>query len=140
MKITVDKCVVSQTPMSCTVCTSCGALVFFLLQRTEEREWLAQYYEESRSLPLSVERQKALLNHLIKSQTLDLFLAKKFINLKRYGAEGAESMMGFFQEVFSVASTGQSSATCRHSLVMSLSSASIIIMKTVKSCHCLQLE
>lgn len=85
----------------------CGTLTLETahMMRTEEREWLAQYYEESRSLPLSVERQKALLNHLIKSQTLDLFLAKKFINLKRYGAEGAESMMGFFQEVFSVAST-----------------------------------
>ena len=76
-------------------------------QSTEEKAWLAQHYEESRRLPLSEDTQKTLLGHLIRSQSLDLFLAKKFQTLKRYGAEGAEAMMGFFQEAFSAASAGE---------------------------------
>ena len=49
---------------------------------------------------MSQERQKSLASHLVKSQTLDNFLAKKFVTMKRYGAEGAESMLAVFEEVF----------------------------------------
>ena len=42
---------------------------------------------------------------LIRSEVFDNFLNKKF-GLKGYGGEGAESMMGFFQEVFLRASEG----------------------------------
>ena len=75
-----------------------------LSQDTEEREWLVQQYEETRHLPLSSERQKTLMDQLVRSQTFDLFLAKKFVTLKRYGGEGAEAMMGFFLETFASAS------------------------------------
>ena len=37
---------------------------------------------------------------LISSQAFDNFLAKKFPTVKRYGGEGAESMMVFFDELF----------------------------------------
>ena len=40
-----------------------------------------------------------LAKSLTKSQTFDHFLAKKFSTVKRYGAEGAEGMMAFFDEV-----------------------------------------
>lgn len=33
-------------------------------------------------------------------QAFDNFLAKKFPTVKRYGAEGAESMLAFFDELF----------------------------------------
>lgn len=33
-------------------------------------------------------------------QEFDHFLATKFATVKRYGGEGAESMMGFFYELF----------------------------------------
>lgn len=45
------------------------------------------------------ENKLRLARHLIQSQTVDNFLAKKFGTLKRYGAEGAESIMAFFDEV-----------------------------------------
>jgi len=35
-----------------------------------------------------------------KTQEFDHFLATKFATVKRYGGEGAESMMGFFDELF----------------------------------------
>lgn len=52
------------------------------------------------------ETQIALATELIKSQAFDNFLATKFVTLKRYGCEGAESMMGFFMELLNVASQG----------------------------------
>jgi 2-oxoglutarate dehydrogenase complex dehydrogenase (E1) component-like enzyme len=35
-----------------------------------------------------------------RSQNFDNFLATKFSNVKRYGGEGAEAMIGFFTELF----------------------------------------
>lgn len=44
---------------------------------------------------------------LLKSQCFDQFLAKKFTSLKRYGGEGCESMMVFFNEVFKLSAGGK---------------------------------
>lgn len=33
-------------------------------------------------------------------QAFDHFLANKFVNVKRYGGEGGESMMAIFEEIF----------------------------------------
>lgn len=41
---------------------------------------------------------------LFLSQEFDHFLATKFATVKRYSAEGAESMMGFFFELFRLVS------------------------------------
>lgn len=40
---------------------------------------------------------------MLQSQTFDNFLAIKFVSVKRYGGEGAESMMAFFYEFFRLA-------------------------------------
>ena len=42
-----------------------------------------------------------LSKNIDRSQNFDNFLATKFSNVKRYGGEGAEAMMGFFTELFS---------------------------------------
>ena len=75
-------------------------------QCTEEREWLAWRHEETKSRPLSEVKQRSLLDDMIRSQAFDNFLSKKFGTLKRYGAEGAEAMMGFFLETFTAAAAG----------------------------------
>ena len=72
---------------------------FCQFQSAEERHWLVKHYELNRDRVLSCENKLRLVNHLIQSQTFDNFLAKKFSTLKRYGAEGAESMMAFFDQV-----------------------------------------
>lgn len=33
-------------------------------------------------------------------QVFDYFLVNKFVNVKRYGGEGGESMMVIFEEIF----------------------------------------
>ncbi|XP_064622382.1 2-oxoadipate dehydrogenase complex component E1-like [Lineus longissimus] len=81
----------------------CGtvAVEFQQLQSLEEREWFAQRYEETRHEPIPPERKVALAKLMLKCQAYDHFLASKFPTVKRYGGEGAESMMMFFEEVFS---------------------------------------
>ena len=68
-------------------------------QSAEEKQWLVEHYESNRDRVLSDQVKLRLVEHLVRSQTLDNFLAKKFATLKRYGAEGAESMMAFFDQV-----------------------------------------
>lgn len=48
---------------------------------------------------LTEECKIRLALELIRSQAFDNFLANKFTGLKRYGGEGAESMMAFFSEI-----------------------------------------
>ena len=48
-----------------------------------------------------------MAEQLVKCQTFDRFLAKKFGTVKRYGAEGAESMIIFFDEVLSKCGKGK---------------------------------
>ncbi len=60
---------------------------------------MVRYYEENRNRQLSEEKKIRLAKHLVRSQEFDTFMAKKFATVKRYGAEGAESMMAFIDEV-----------------------------------------
>ena len=48
----------------------------------------------------------AIAEEMLKSQAFDQFLAIKYVSLKRYGGEGAESMMAFFHEFFRLSSNG----------------------------------
>lgn len=65
-----------------------------------EKEWLIENYERIMSETVPKETQIEIAELLLKSQAWDNFLATKFTTVKRYGAEGAESMMAFFRELF----------------------------------------
>ncbi|KAL0103441.1 hypothetical protein PUN28_017599 [Cardiocondyla obscurior] len=73
---------------------------FSHLETEEEREWFAENLETTLAEPLSDETRKTIATEMLKSQAFDNFLAIKFVSQKRYGAEGAESMMAFFHEFF----------------------------------------
>lgn len=66
----------------------------------DEKEWWNQEIENASSTGLDTETRRNLAKDLIKSQVFDNFLAAKFVTVKRYGGEGAESMMGFYTELF----------------------------------------
>ncbi|KAG7281034.1 hypothetical protein CRUP_016666 [Coryphaenoides rupestris] len=70
------------------------------LSTLQEREWLADRFEELRKQTFSAEEKRRLAAIMLESQEFDHFLATKFATVKRYGGEGAESMMGFFDELF----------------------------------------
>ena len=74
-------------------------LLNFDPQSDSEREWLVQHYEENRHSPITSDHQQRSAKYLLQSQAFDVFLAKKFGSVKRYGAEGAESMFVFFDEM-----------------------------------------
>lgn len=80
----------------------CGPIgvEFLHLENREERTWFAWRFEKLRNEELTKEEKACLGSELLKSQVFDNFLAKKFSTVKRYGGEGAESMMGFYNELF----------------------------------------
>lgn len=74
-------------------------MIYLFSQEEEEREWFSNRMEQSIEDSLTKEDKIRLALELIRSQAFDHFLASKFPGLKRYGGEGAESMMGFFAEL-----------------------------------------
>ena len=64
-----------------------------------EKEWLLKEFEVSRHTISSSNTKKRLARLLITCEIFDNFLAKRFGSVKRYGAEGAESMMAFFLQL-----------------------------------------
>lgn len=70
------------------------------LSSLEEKEWFADRFEELKKKSFSTEERRQLAKIMLESQEFDHFLATKFATVKRYGGEGAESMMGFFYELF----------------------------------------
>lgn len=76
---------------------------FMHLETEEEIEWFGNRMETLVTEPLRNDIKQEIAIELLKSQTFDNFLANKFAGLKRYGGEGAESMMAFFIEFFRIA-------------------------------------
>ncbi|KAK3525691.1 hypothetical protein QTP70_005847 [Hemibagrus guttatus] len=70
------------------------------LQSLEERVWLTDRFEELKKESFTAEERRQLAKLMLESQEFDHFLGIKFATVKRYGGEGAESMMGFFFELF----------------------------------------
>ena len=62
-------------------------------------------YVTNRGSLITDNERKRLAEEMLKSQNFDNFLATKFSNVKRYGGEGAEAMMGFFVELLDNANT-----------------------------------
>uniref|UniRef100_A0ABM5GGT1 2-oxoadipate dehydrogenase complex component E1 n=2 Tax=Pogona vitticeps TaxID=103695 RepID=A0ABM5GGT1_9SAUR len=74
------------------------------LSDMQERDWIAKRLEELKQEAFSTEEKKSLSKLMLESQVFDHFLATKFATVKRYGGEGAESMMGFFHELLKMCS------------------------------------
>lgn len=82
--------------------TYCGetSIEFAYIESEHEREWLVNNYENAISnTTISAERKIEILESLLKSQAWDNFLGTKFPTVKRYGGEGAETMMAFFHQI-----------------------------------------
>lgn len=90
--------------------TYCGnvSIEFAYIESEHEREWLVENYEKFVSnADVSIDIKKDILELLLKSQTWDNFLATKFPSVKRYGGEGAESMMSFFRQLMLLAAQNE---------------------------------
>uniref|UniRef100_A0A182M1G0 Transketolase-like pyrimidine-binding domain-containing protein n=1 Tax=Anopheles culicifacies TaxID=139723 RepID=A0A182M1G0_9DIPT len=80
-------------------CGTCSIELGFI-ESEEEREWLAGRYEQLFQHEPTVSERREIAELMLKSQAFDQFLAVKFPTVKRYGGEGAESMMAFYWELF----------------------------------------
>lgn len=71
------------------------------IESEAKRDWVISNYERIRCQEsVSDAERKEIAALLIKSQAWDNFLATKFPTVKRYGGEGAESMLAFFRQLF----------------------------------------
>ncbi|XP_036324066.1 probable 2-oxoglutarate dehydrogenase E1 component DHKTD1 homolog, mitochondrial isoform X2 [Rhagoletis pomonella] len=88
----------------------CGDTIsaeFHYIESLEEREWLAHHFErlvaghqqQDAEFTISNDARRQIAELLIKSQTWDNFMAIRFASVKRYGGEGAESLLAFYWQL-----------------------------------------
>lgn len=83
----------------------CG-LEYNHLGNADEINWLTCKWEElNENFSLSNEQEIDVAKLLLKCEQFDHFLAAKFPTTKRYGCEGAESMLIVFDELLKLAQT-----------------------------------
>ncbi|CAG8608971.1 10192_t:CDS:10 [Paraglomus brasilianum] len=82
----------------------CGrvAYEFMHVPDASERRWFAHMVESQTTKPLATEQKRRIFELLTRSEVFDQFMAKKFPQIKRYGLEGAESMMVALDKLFEV--------------------------------------
>ncbi|KAJ3151420.1 hypothetical protein HDU86_006120 [Geranomyces michiganensis] len=80
----------------------CGRIgyEFTHIPNLSERKWFAQLVESYNYKRLQTDEKKRIFDLLTKSEVFDHFMAKKFPQVKRYGLEGAESMMIVLDTLF----------------------------------------
>jgi len=75
-----------------------------------ERLWWSHLLESSAKgpwQPLSKDEKRKIWSLMMHSEVFDRFLQAKFPNFKRYGLEGAESMLPALDSLFHAASQGE---------------------------------
>ena len=77
---------------------------FVFFQDEAEREWLAREIERRAKEEIPAMKRLKYALEMAKSQNFDRFVGIKFPTLKRYGGEGAESVMAFYLELFNACS------------------------------------
>ncbi|CAG8589948.1 16970_t:CDS:10 [Dentiscutata erythropus] len=82
----------------------CGkvAYEFMHIPNASERRWFYYMIESFNTLSLTIEQKRRIFEVLTRSEVFDHFMAKKFPQVKRYGLEGAESMIVALDRLFEV--------------------------------------
>ena len=89
--------------------TYCGAIgvEFMHIQVPEEKAWIQEQVEASRGrTSLGTADKRDILRHLIRAQEFEKFLNVKYTGTKRFGIDGAESMIIALEEIIHSASRG----------------------------------
>ncbi|CAB4445777.1 unnamed protein product [Rhizophagus irregularis] len=82
----------------------CGkvAYEFMHIPSASERRWFYYTLESYDKTSLTIKEKRKIFELLTRSEVFDHFMSKKFPQVKRYGLEGAESMMVALEELFEV--------------------------------------
>ena len=85
--------------MSTTYCSSIGA-EFTHIVNTSERRWIEQRMESVRSKPdYSIDARLHILERLAAAEGMEKYLGSKYPGTKRFGLEGAESLIPLMDEL-----------------------------------------
>ena len=85
--------------LQATYCGSIG-LEFMHIPELEQRRWVQNYFESRVSKArLDAEQKKHLLSRLTAAEGLEKFLANRYPGAKRFGLEGAESLIPLMEEM-----------------------------------------
>ncbi|KAL7751836.1 hypothetical protein RI367_002836 [Sorochytrium milnesiophthora] len=76
------------------------AYEFMHIPNGSERRWFAHKLESFEKKTFTSEEKKRMYELLARSEVFDNFMAKKFPQVKRYGLEGAETMMVALDTLF----------------------------------------
>ncbi|CAG8644661.1 8575_t:CDS:2, partial [Cetraspora pellucida] len=82
----------------------CGkvAYEFMHIPNASERRWFYYMIESFNTVSLTPQQKRRIFEVLTRSEVFDHFMAKKFPQVKRYGLEGAESMIVALDRLFEV--------------------------------------
>ncbi|MCA9277526.1 MAG: 2-oxoglutarate dehydrogenase E1 component [Phycisphaeraceae bacterium] len=87
-----------------TYCRNIG-FEYMHVQNTEEREWLWRVIEENEGrIPISDDTRKRLLSQVLKSESFETFLGKRYPGDKRFSLEGGESLIVLLEQMIERAS------------------------------------
>ena len=88
-----------ETALQQTYCGSIGAEYMHIVDAAEQL-WVQQRLESARSRPSFDNKQKsAILERLIAAEGLEKYLHRRYPGTKRFGLEGAESLIPMFHEL-----------------------------------------
>ena len=94
-------------------CRTIG-IEYMHIQEPEEKRWIQEQVEGASS-KLDVEDQRHILGKLNAAEALEKFLATKYLGQKRFGLEGAESLIPILDAILEeAADTGMDSAVHGH--------------------------
>jgi 2-oxoglutarate dehydrogenase E1 component len=82
--------------------TYCGhiGVEYMHIQDTAQREWMRQRIESTRNKPsFSPEIKKELLQELVRADGFELFAQTKYTSVKRFGAEGGETIVPAIESI-----------------------------------------
>ena len=85
--------------LKATYCDKIG-VEYMGLQRPELEQWLQKRIEPRRfRMDLTIEQKRLILQHLNKSELLELFLHTKYVGQKRFSLEGAETLIPMLRTI-----------------------------------------
>jgi 2-oxoglutarate dehydrogenase E1 component len=82
--------------------TYCGRIgvEYMHIQDPTEKAWIQEKFEKQQSRPtLSIGEKKEVLQCLTAAETFERFLDRRYTGTKRFGIEGAESLMPALEEI-----------------------------------------
>jgi 2-oxoglutarate dehydrogenase E1 component len=90
--------------------TYCGPIgyEYMHISNPEERVWLRRRVEEDENeIKFTKNGKEAILNKLIQAEGFEKFLATKYVGTKRFGLDGAESLIPALEQIIKIGGQSQ---------------------------------